>query len=233
MDLPDAFYDDEITTFSPDGRLLQVEYAREAVGKGSTIFGIKFDSGVVLIATKFFKSHLVEVQSLEKIYQIDDHIGCAVSGLVADAQLLVEIACVEVQNYKIIYNECISVKELVENICEYKHLYTQFTGVRPFGAALLIAGIDERGHHLYATDPSGAFLEYEAVTVGKRSDKAMKYLERSYQSCLSTNAAIDFGLQTLKKSLRKKLDLKNIEIAVIEKKGKFRKLSPLEIKKLK
>ena len=232
MDPSDVSYDDEITVFSPDGRLFQVEYAREAVKKGSTTFGLKFEDGIVLMTAKLFHSDLVEVQALEKIFQIDDHIGCSISGLVADAQYLVEIARNEAQIKKIVYDENILVKEVVEYICEYKHLLTQFTGVRPFGAALLIAGIDEKGHHLFATDPSGAFFEYKAVSIGQKSDIVMKYFENNYQPDISMDAALILGVKTLKKVLRKKFYLKNIEIAIVNKTEKFRKLSSLEIQHL-
>ncbi len=228
----DIFYDDEITIFSPDGRLLQVEYAKEAVKRGTTTFGLKSKDGVVLIAEKRITSQLIELNYIEKIFIIDDHIGCAVSGLVADAQHLLEIARIESQINKIEYNEIISVKELVGRVCEYKHLYTQLTGVRPFGAALLIAGADESGYHLYATDPSGAFLEYNAVSIGKESFKAMIYFQRSYKSDLSMDEILRLGVKTLKNVLRKKFNPKNIEIAVINETKKFRKLSPFEIQDL-
>lgn len=232
MNPSDDLYDAEITVFSPDGRLFQVEYARNAVDKGSTILGLKYKDGVVLIATKFFTSPLVEIQNLEKIYQIDDYIGCAVSGLVADAESLIDIAREESQANRIWYDEEISVKALVEHICYYKHLYTKYTGVRPFGVALLIAGVDNGRCRLFATDPSGAFLEYSAVGVGKGSNKVMSIFEREFKSNLSINKAVNLGVKTLKKVLKKKIDANSLDIAIIDKDKKFRKISTSDIKKL-
>src|SRR5512136_1886433 len=126
MDSSEQLYDEASTIFSPDGRLYQVEYAREAVRKGATTIGIKWKDGVVLIAHRPEVSHLIRVNSLEKIYQIDDHIACAATGLVADGRHLVEIAREEAQWNKVRYDEPISVKELVNILCEYEHMYTRF-----------------------------------------------------------------------------------------------------------
>ena len=154
----DMAYDRVSIIFSPDGRLFQVEYAREAVKRGTTTIGLKFKDGVVLIIDKRISSHLEEPGSIEKIFQIDDHIGCATSGLVADARALVDRARINAQMNKITYGEKIPVKTLVKYICDFKQIYTQYGGVRPFGVVLLIAGVDETRPCLFATDPSGAFM---------------------------------------------------------------------------
>ncbi|MCK5547383.1 MAG: archaeal proteasome endopeptidase complex subunit alpha, partial [Thermoplasmata archaeon] len=148
-------YDRAITVFSPDGRLFQVEYARVAVTRGTTTTGLKFKNGVALLADKRIASRLMEASSIEKIFQIDEHIGCATSGLVADARALVDYARVIAQINKVTYSEKISVEMLVKKICDYKQSYTQYGGVRPFGTALLVAGADSEGINLFETDPSG------------------------------------------------------------------------------
>jgi len=232
MESGEALYDQASTIFSPDGRLYQVEYAREAINKGSTTIGMKFKDGVLLIAHKNFTSHLIKAHTMDKISQIDDHIGCAFSGLVADAQRLVEIARDEAQINRIVYDEQIPVKALVEIICDYKHLYTQFDGIRPFGVALLVAGVDESGKRLFATDPSGAFLEYKAICEGIESQSAMSHLNRAYAPDLSLDAAINIGLQALHKTTKKKLSVDSIEIAVVDKKEKFYKLPTKKISQL-
>jgi len=229
MESGDALYDQASTVFSPDGRLYQVEYAREAVNKGSTTLGMKFKDGVVLIAHKDSTSNLIKAHTIDKIFQIDDHIGCAFSGLVADAQRLVEIARDEAQVNRLAYDEQIPVKALVEIICEYKHLYTQFDGIRPFGVALIIAGVDESGKRLFDTDPSGAFLEYKAICEGSESQSAMSHLNRFYAPNLTLDAAINLGLQALRKTTKKKLTADCLEIAIIDKKEKFYKLPTKKI----
>src|SRR5713226_5883522 len=165
-------YDRAITVFSPDGRLFQVEYARVAVTRGNTTVGLKFKNGIVLMADKKIGSRLVETSSIEKIFQIDDHVGAATSGLVADARVLVDYARLVAQINKVTYSEKIGVDLLVKRICDYKQNYTQYGGVRPFGTALLVAGVDDLGTHLFETDPSGALVSYKAGSngPGRRDD---------------------------------------------------------------
>jgi proteasome alpha subunit len=211
-------YDEASTIFSPDGRLYQVEYAREAVKKGSTTMGFKWKDGVLLLAHKPETSHLVNLQSLEKIYQIDNHIACAATGLIADGRHLVEIAREEAQWNKVRYDEPISVKELVNILCEYEHMYTRFDGVRPFGVVLLVGGIDGTGKHLYSTDPSGAYLGYKAVCEGKKSSDAMTQLSKHYTSNFSLDQVLELGLQTLRKITKQKFNTEMVEAAVVDKK---------------
>lgn len=224
-------YDEASTIFSPDGRLYQVEYAREAVKKGSTTMGFKWNGGVLLLAHKPETSRLVNLRSLEKIYQIDDHIACAATGLVADGRHLVEIAREEAQWNKMRYDEPITVKELVNILGEYEHMYTRFDGVRPFGVVLLVGGVDTAGKHLFSTDPSGAYLGYKAVCEGKKSTDAMSQFTKTYTSELSFTQALDLGMQTLKKITKKPLDTEMVEAAVIDEKKGYYKLSPEALKR--
>ena len=170
-------YDRAITVFSPDGRLFQVEYAREAVKRGTTTVGLKYSTGVVLIVDKRISSHLIEPGSIEKIFKIDNHIGCATSGLVADARSLIDRARIDAQINEITYNERIQVKTLVKKICDFKQTYTQYGGVRPFGTALLVAGVDEIGPQLFSTDPSGALMEYKASSEGAGRNGDMNFFD--------------------------------------------------------
>jgi proteasome alpha subunit len=225
-------YDEASTIFSPDGRLYQVEYAREAVKKGSTTMGFKWKDGVLLLAHKPETSRLVNLRSLEKIYQIDDHIACAATGLVADGRHLVEIAREEAQWNKIRYDEPISVKDLVNLLCEYEHMYTRFDGVRPFGVVLLVGGIDDTGKHLFSTDPSGAYLGYKAVCEGKKSSDAMTQFTKNYASDVSLNQALELGFQTLKKITKQKFNTEMVEAAVIDEKDGYHKLSSETLKRL-
>ena len=218
-------YDRASTIFSPDGRLFQVEYAREAVKRGTTTIGLKFKDGVVLLVDKRISSHLVEPDSIEKIFQIDNHIGCATSGLVADARALVDRARIDAQINEITYGEKIPVKTLVKRICDFKQAYTQYGGVRPFGVVLLIAGIDSTGPCLLATDPSGAYMEIKAGSEGAGRSGALAYLEENYREDMTLEEAIDMGIKALHKGSEGKLIPDAIEIAVINTKEKFRRLS--------
>ena len=214
-------YDQASTIFSPDGRLFQVEYAREAVKRGTTTVGVKFKDGVVLIVDKRISSRLIEPDSIEKIFKIDDYIGCATSGLVADARVLVDRARIDALINEITYDEKIQIKTLVTRICDFKQTYTQFGGVRPFGTSLLIAGIDETGPRLFSTDPSGALMEYTAGSEGAGRSGAMAYFEENYKEDMTLEEAIDMGIKAIHKGSGKKLNPDAIEIAIVDKKRKI------------
>jgi len=223
-------YDRAITVFSPDGRLFQVEYAREAVKRGTTTVGLKFKDGAVLIVDKRIASRLMEPKSIEKIFQIDEHIGCATSGLVADARVLMDHARVTSQISKITYDERISVEMLVKKICDYKQNYTQYGGVRPFGTALLIAGVDDQGVHLFETDPSGALVSYKAGSIGAGRNMVMEVFEEQYQEGMEMEDAIVLGLKALKKATEEeKLNPKSVEIGIVRVGADFRRLDDGEV----
>ena len=215
MHLPQMGYDRAITVFSPDGRLFQVEYAREAVKRGATAIGIKTKEGVVLIADRRVASKLLEADTIEKIYKIDEHICVATSGLVADARILVDRARIEAQINRLTYDEPISVKELARKICDYKQQYTQFGGVRPFGVSLLIAGVDEKPK-LYETDPSGALLEYKATAIGAGRNVVMEYLEEKYNEDLSFDDAVIMSMIAMGKAIEGELTLEIIEVGYVK-----------------
>ncbi len=223
-------YDRAITVFSPDGRLFQVEYAREAVKRGTTTVGLKFKDGVVLIIDKRITSRLIEPSSIEKIFMIDDHIGCATSGLVADARALIDRARLDAQINEITYDEKIQIKTLVKRICDFKQTYTQYGGVRPFGTALLIAGVDETGPRLFSTDPSGALMEYKASSEGSGRSGAMAYFEENYKENLSLEEAVDMAIKALHKGTEGKLNPDAVEIGVVKKDIVFHILSQEETK---
>ncbi len=215
MHLPQMGYDRAITVFSPDGRLFQVEYAREAVKRGATAIGIKTKEGVVLIADRRVASKLLEADTIEKIYKIDEHICVATSGLVADARVLVDRARIEAQINRLTYDEPISVKELARKICDYKQQYTQFGGVRPFGVSLLIAGVDEKPK-LYETDPSGALLEYKATAIGAGRNVVMEYLEEKYSEDMSFDEAIVMSMVAMGKAIEGELTPEMVEVGYVK-----------------
>lgn len=228
--LQNAGYDRAITVFSPDGRLFQVEYAREAVKRGTTSLGVKSKEGIVLLVDKRTTSKLVESKSIEKIFQIDDHIGAATSGLVADARALIERARMESQINKITYNEPIRVESLAKKICDMKQMYTQNGGVRPFGSALIIGGVNKNGCKLFETDPSGALIEYKATAIGSGRSAAMDVFEENYREDMTINEAIDLALDAVYEATEGKTTVESVEIAVIDKETrKYRKISDEEV----
>ena len=222
-------YDRAITVFSPDGRLFQVEYARVAVTRGNTTAGLKFKNGAVLMADKKIGSRLVETSSIEKIFQIDEHIGAATSGLVADARVLVDYARLVSQINKVTYAERISIDLLVKRICDYKQNYTQYGGVRPFGTALLLAGVDDVGIHLFETDPSGALVSYKAGSIGAGRQTVMELFEEKFRDGMPMDDAVLLGLEGLQKASEERLDAKALELGIIVQGEKFRRLPESEV----
>jgi proteasome alpha subunit len=223
-------YDRAITVFSPDGRLYQVEYAREAVKRGTTAVGIKCAEGVVLIVDKRVSSRLLEASSIEKIFKIDEHIGVASSGLVGDARSLVDRARVECQINRVTYDEKIDVEALAKRLCDHMQTYTQFGGARPYGTALLIAGISDGECRLFETDPSGTLLEYKATGIGIGRPAAMKLFEEEYNYDAAIPETIMLGWKALHDATEGKFDVNTVEIGVIESKNPvFRKMSKEEV----
>ncbi len=224
-------YDRGITVFSPDGRLFQVEYAREAVKRGTTTIGLKFKDGVLLIVDKRISSRLMEPKSIEKIFNIDEHIGCATSGLVADARILVDQARQLAQIHKVTYDERIGVEGLVKRICDYKQNFTQYGGLRPFGTALLAAGIDEMGSHLYETDPSGALVSYKAGSIGAGRSAVNEVFESEYEEGMKFEDALQLGLKALSSATEEGLKAQALEVGVVRKGEDFKKLDDKEVEK--
>lgn len=230
--LQNAGYDRAITVFSPDGRLFQVEYAREAVKRGTTSIGIKYPDGVVLAVDKRTSSSLVEPTSIEKLFKIDEHIGSATSGLVADARALVERARVEAQINKITYSEPISVETLAKKLCDMLQLYTQNGGVRPFGSALIIGGIYNGECKLFETDPSGALIEYKATAIGAGKNQVIDVFENNYREDMTLDETIELALTAIDESTDHETCSDNIEMAIITKENPvYTKVSSEEVQK--
>ncbi|MFX0030139.1 MAG: archaeal proteasome endopeptidase complex subunit alpha [Candidatus Hermodarchaeota archaeon] len=227
-------YDMAITQFSPEGRLFQVEYAIEAVRRGTTAIVVRNKNSVVFAVEK--KSSELQEQSLgsEKIFKIDDHIGVAIAGLTADARVLIDRARIQAQVNLLNYDEKISVKDSTLNICEYKQVFTQNAGVRPFGVSFLIAGIDNNGiPSLFLTDPSGAMWGYKAFAIGSGATEARAYLEEHYNEDMSDEELKLLPLRALKEIMGDNLNKNTCDIAFILKEDKtFKLLSVEEVEEL-
>ena len=217
-------YDRGSTIFSPDGRLFQVEYAIEAVKRGTTAIGIKTHQGCILAVQKRLHTTLIEKEMVKKIFAIDDHIAVAIAGLTADARILVNQARLQAQIHQMTYGEQITVENLTHRLADIKQMYTQHAGVRPFGVSLLIAGVDELNNvRLFMTEPSGSYWGYRAAVIGSGAPTIIEELEITYAKEAETiQAGLRVALQALEKVSDNKLDPDMIEIAII----------PLESRKL-
>ncbi|MCR6623439.1 MAG: archaeal proteasome endopeptidase complex subunit alpha [archaeon YNP-WB-062] len=230
---PGMGYDRAITVFSPDGRLFQVEYAMEAVRRGFTALGIRCVEGVVLVAERRKILPLIDYSSLEKIFKIDDHIGITYAGFPFDARILIDYARQEAQLNRILYDEPIDVEVLTKRISDVMQIYTQRGGVRPFGVAFLVAGVDDNGPRLLMTEPSGAYALYFARAIGSGSQQVTEFLEKNYKFEISLNEALKMAVAAVKPVVEGPIDPDKIEIGVVSVKDRiFRKLSREEVASL-
>jgi proteasome alpha subunit len=212
-------YDRAITVFSPDGRLFQVEYAKEAVRRGATTIGVVCADGVIIVSHKNISSKLLMSDSMRKIFRIDDHVVATASGLVADARRLIDAARLEAQRHKLSYNESITVEMIAKDLCDLMQVYTQYGGIRPFGVSLLIAGVDDEPV-LYEAEPSGALTGYKADAIGSGKKEAEEFFEKEYKEGMSVDEGVLLALKALKKTTDTKLKSDNIDIAIVTKKEK-------------
>jgi len=224
-------YDRASTVFSPDGRLFQVEYAKEAVRRGATAIGIVCVDGVALVAYKNAGTSLIIPETMKKIFEIDGHIAATASGLIADARRLVDVARLEAQRHRMAYGESIGLEAMSKELCDLMQVYTQYGGVRPFGVSLLVAGVDEKPK-LYEAEPSGALTGYRACAIGSGKKEVEEFFEKEYKENLTLSAGIELALKALRKSGDLKIEPPNIEIAVCPSKTKtFEVLSAKEVEK--
>jgi proteasome alpha subunit len=207
-------YDRGTSIFSPDGRLYQVEYAREAVERGSASVGVRTADGVVLAAHRRVRSSLMDPESVEKLHQVDDHLGVASAGNAADARRLVEFARRTAQRDRLRYDEPMDVETLAKDLADHLQEYTQSGGARPFGTALLVGGITGGNGIdgtnidgtstagggqpvLYETDPSGTPSAWDAAAVGSGSSEIREFLEAEYAAGLDLDSGVDLALEAL------------------------------------
>lgn len=190
-------YDRGITIFSPDGRLYQVEYAREAVKRGTASIGVRTAEGVVFAVDKRIRSPLMERSSVEKIHKADDHVGIASAGHVADARQLIDFARQQAQINRLRYEEPIGVETLTKAVTDHIQQYTQLGGARPFGVALIIGGIEDGEPRLYETDPSGTPYEWKALAIGADRSDLQEFLEEHYNEEASLDEGIGLALRAL------------------------------------
>ncbi|KAF8819620.1 putative proteasome subunit alpha type 5-2 [Cardiosporidium cionae] len=220
-------YERNVNSFSPEGRLFQVEYALGAIKLGSTAVGLQCKEGIVLASERRVGSCLLEFDSVEKMMEIDTHIGCAMSGLLADARTLVDHARVECANHTFNYNEGMSTASCVNSISS---LALEFADTsenrrkkamsRPFGVALLVGGVDEEGPALWCTDPSGTNTRYLAAAIGSAQEGAEGMLQEQYNQSMEFNEIEELALVVLRQVMEEKISCNNVEVAAITSKDK-------------
>jgi proteasome alpha subunit len=232
MFAPSAGYDRAITIFSPDGRLYQVEYALETVRRGSLAVGVRTDKGVVMAVEERGRK-LQSTESIVKMFTIDDHVGAVGAGYIPDARIQVDNARVIAQSNRLVYDEPVDIETIAKRIADLNQQYTQYAGVRPFGVSLIISGVDEnRGPVVFLTDPTGAYLGFDAIAIGAGSDQVNEYLEKNYNQGMSLEQGITLAIECIYLVSEDKNGVFHIKTAVVEAESKkMRRLTPDEIAK--
>ncbi len=226
-------YDRAITMFSPDGRLLQVEYAKKTVKQGSTAIGLVCKDGVLLVTDKRIVDPLIVADSVEKIFKIDDHIAATAAGILSDARVLVERAQLKAQQHQVTYDSPVDILGIVKDISDLKQLCTQSGGLRPFGVSLLIAGVDDSGPSLYETDPTGIFFKYKAAVIGEGETEIEEIMQKQYKPDMTVEEGLKLAIKSLNKVLDKDFSVERLDCVHIMSSDKtFTKVSKQKMDKI-
>eukprot|EP01098_Paradermamoeba_levis_P004542 TRINITY_DN1944_c0_g1_i1.p1 TRINITY_DN1944_c0_g1~~TRINITY_DN1944_c0_g1_i1.p1 ORF type:complete len:249 (-),score=74.42 TRINITY_DN1944_c0_g1_i1:167-913(-) len=212
-------YDSDITTWSPQGRIHQIEYAMEAVKQGSAVVGLKSKTHAVVAALKRSPSNELAAYQ-QKVFKIDDHMGIAIAGLTADARVLSKHMRTECINHRFVYDAPMQVNRLVTQVADKSQVHTQRYGRRPYGVGLLVIGYDQTGAHLFETCPSGNYFDWKAIAIGSRAQSAKTYLEKKFTTFenLPPASLIKHALLALKETTGQQsdgLNSKNASIGIV------------------
>ena len=221
-------YDRGTSLFSPDGRIYQVEYAREAVSRGAPSVGIRTADGVVLAAQSRAGSSLMESESIEKLHKLDDHVGAASAGHVADARQLIDFARRQAQVNRLRFGEPIDVEALTKFLTDHVQENTQRGGTRPYGAALLIGGYQNGSPRLFAADPSGTPNEWKATVIGGSSADIQEHLEEEWDAEITQAEGLALAARSLRVA-NDELGPGEVSLASITAEEGYRSLSVEEI----
>ena len=226
-------YDRSATMFSPDGHILQVEYAEKTVRLGSASIGINCQDGVIIVADKGIKDELIVKNSADKIYEIDEHIMTSAAGILSDARILVNQTRLIAQQNRVTYDSPIDVESIIREVSDIKQQYTQHPGVRPFGVSLIIAGKSGNKTKLYTSDITGNYFEYNAIAIGKNDEKIKEELRHQYKPEIKTDEAITLALKIFKDILKENFNIDRFNISIIKNSDKkLKKFTPEEVKEL-
>ena len=223
MDLPSEIqhqamgYDRTATMFSPDGHLLQVEYAEKTVRLGSSSIAIVCKDGVILVADRRVNDKLILPESASKISEIDDHIVASAAGILSDARILIDKARLIAQQNRVTYDSPVDVEEVIREIANTKQMFTQYGGARPYGVAIMVAGISNNGAKLFSSDITGNYFSYKAMAIGENDEKIKEILRLKYNENLNIEGGIKLALNIFKEILEKNFELNRFDVAYIKK----------------
>ena len=209
-------YDRTATMFSPEGTILQVEYAQKTVRLGSASIGMVCSDGVVIIADKRMKDKLVVQKSANKVFEIDSHIIASAAGIVSDARVLIERAQLLAQQHRITYDSPIEPELVIKEMSNMKQQFTQYGGARPFGVSLMVAGIRAKKPELYTSDITGNYFSYHANAIGENDEKLREKLRETYKPELNIKKGVKLALEIFKEVQGKSFDLERFDVVYIK-----------------
>ena len=225
-------YDRSATMFSPDGLILQVEYAEKAVRLGTASIGINCSDGVIIVADKGIKDSLIVPESAEKIFEIDEHIIASGSGILSDARILINQTRLISQQHRVTFDSPIEVESIIREISDIQQQYTQHPGVRPFGVRIMVAGKQGEITKLFTSDITGNYYEYNAIAIGENDDKIKELLRKKYKKEMKVEEGLKLAFEIFKEVLGAKFDINRFNAATIKNnEEKFKRLKTEDIKK--
>ncbi|MDP3992417.1 MAG: archaeal proteasome endopeptidase complex subunit alpha [Candidatus Pacearchaeota archaeon] len=224
-------YDRTATMFSPEGTILQVEYAQKTVRLGSSSIGMVCSDGVFIIADKRVKDKLIIQKSANKVYEIDSHIAAGAAGIVSDARVLIERAQLLAQQHRITYDSPIEPELIIKEMSNIKQQFTQYGGARPFGVSLLVAGIRAKKPELYTSDITGNYFSYHANAIGENDEKIREKLRENYKPELNIKKGVKLALEIFKDIQGKNFDLERFELVYIKgEEGQLQRVNEVELR---
>jgi proteasome alpha subunit len=209
-------YDRTATMFSPEGHLLQVEYAEKTVRLGSSSIGIVCSDGILILADKRIDDKLIVSKSANKIFEIDSHIISSTAGIISDARVLIEKSQVLAQQHRVTYDSPIEPELIVKEISNIKQQFSQYGGARPFGVSMMIAGINGKNPELYTSDVTGNYLGYKANAIGEDDEKLKEKLREKYSEDLTIKKAVKIAVEIFKEVQGEKFNINKFELAFIK-----------------
>jgi len=224
-------YDRTATMFSPDGHLLQVEYAEKTVRLGPSSIGFVCKDGVVILADKRIRDRLISKESMSKVFEIDEHIIASFAGIASDGRVLIERAQLIAQQHRVTYDSGIDVESVIKEISNLKQLSTQYGGLRPFGVSIMMAGMSGNKGKLFVSDVTGNYFGYIASAIGENDEKIKEMLREEYTEIKSIDEAIKIGLKIFKKILGKNFELERFDVGMV--KSREKKLEMIKGEELK
>ena len=224
-------YDRTATMFSPEGHLLQVEYAEKTIRLGSPSIGMVCSDGVFILADRRVEDKLITQKSANKIYEIDSHVIASVAGIISDARVLVEKSQILAQQHRITYDSPIEPELLIKEISNIKQQFTQYGGARPFGVSIMVVGVNKKNPELYTSDVTGNYFSYYANAIGENDDKIREKLREKYTKDLTIKKGVKLGLTIFKEVQGDKFNLNRFELSYLKKENS--KIEKLEGEGLK